>query len=47
MAYLLWLSLLSPDINRYAVVPPVPAIHHPGEPVANRRARRRSAKLGL
>lgn len=45
MAYLLWLALLSPDITRAAVLPRVPAIHHPAEPRTNRRGRRREAKL--
>jgi hypothetical protein len=45
MAYLLWLAMLAPDMSRAAVLPIVPAIHHPAEPRTNRRGRRREAKL--
>jgi len=45
MAYLLWLAMLAPDISRAAVLPIVPAIHHPAEPRTNRRDRRRYAKM--
>ena len=45
MAYLLWLAMLAPDMSRAAVLPIVPAIHHPAEPRTNRRGRRSEAKL--
>lgn len=45
MAYLLWLAMLAPDMSLAAVLPTVPAIHHPAEPRNNRRGRRREAKL--